>query len=187
MSASLKRAWTRDEFFAWAEAQEERYEFDGDEPVLMTGGTFNHSPIHGNILAALRTALRGGPFLAVGPDAGVATIGAKVRYPDVVVTGTRPAGTARLVSEPLVAFEVISLMSGKMDRITKVREYAAVPSIRCYTVVESTSVGLTVLSRKTAGDPWISTPLADDDVLSVDHLNVALPVATIYAGVEFEA
>ncbi len=30
---------TREEFLDWAEAQEERYEFDGFQPVAMTGGT----------------------------------------------------------------------------------------------------------------------------------------------------
>ena len=34
---------TRDQFFNWAEAQEERYEFDGFQPVAMTGGSLNHS------------------------------------------------------------------------------------------------------------------------------------------------
>ena len=45
---------SRDEFFAWAEAQEERYEFDGFEPVAMTGGNLGHSAIAVNIVSQLR-------------------------------------------------------------------------------------------------------------------------------------
>ena len=64
---------TREEFFDWAQAQEIRYEFDGFEPVAMTGGTANHSLITQNVLVALRTRLRGGSCRPMGPDAGVAT------------------------------------------------------------------------------------------------------------------
>jgi hypothetical protein len=42
MNIALRRPMTQEEFLAWAEAQEERYEFDGFQPVAMTGGTNNH-------------------------------------------------------------------------------------------------------------------------------------------------
>ena len=184
MSASVRQGWTRDGFLAWAEAQEERYEFDGAGPVPMTGGTVNHSLIHGTVAAALRS-MAGGAFLVMGPDAGIATIGDTVRYPDVLVTLARPSGTSRLVPRPLVLFEVVSPTSGKTDRIAKVREYAAVPSVRCYVIVESTSVGLTVLSRKEPGAAWTATTLAEEDVLVLDALGVELPVAAIYDGIDF--
>jgi Uma2 family endonuclease len=58
--AVRKPRMTRDEFFPWAQAQDARYEFDGFEPVAMTGGTANHSRITQNILFALRSRLRGG-------------------------------------------------------------------------------------------------------------------------------
>ena len=38
-------AMTRDQFFDWAEAQGGRYEFDGFQPVAMTGGNLNHNRI----------------------------------------------------------------------------------------------------------------------------------------------
>ena len=80
---------TRAQFFAWAEAQDARYEFDGVQPVAMTGGSVNHSQITLNIHFALRTRLRGIGCRPLGPDAGVATIGDAVRYPDALVTCTR--------------------------------------------------------------------------------------------------
>jgi hypothetical protein len=39
MSTSLRKSWTQEEFFAWAETQDRHYEFDGMQPVAMTGGT----------------------------------------------------------------------------------------------------------------------------------------------------
>jgi hypothetical protein len=47
-----------------------------------------------------------------------------------------------------------SRCSGRTDRIAKVREYAAVPSIKRYVILESTSVGLTVMERSRPEDAW---------------------------------
>ena len=185
MDAPVLKEWTRDEFFAWAEAQEERHEFEDGGPVLMVGGTMNHSLIHGNILFALRMALVGSCFVVLGPDAGMATVHDNVRYPDAVVTGTRLVGTSRLVPEPLVVFEVISPTSGKMDRVTKVREYAAVPTVRCYAIVESSIAAITVLSRPEGGGPWTVTPLGEGDRVGLEALGTGIEVAACYAGVEF--
>ncbi len=62
MNVALHRSWTQAEFFAWAEAQEGRFEFDGFQPVAMVGGTNTHSALHVNITTGLRNRLRGGAF-----------------------------------------------------------------------------------------------------------------------------
>ena len=40
---------TREQFLAWEERQEQRYEFDGFQPVAMTGGTAAHAVIQHNL------------------------------------------------------------------------------------------------------------------------------------------
>jgi hypothetical protein len=37
MNVALKKTWTLAEFLAWEERQELRFEFDGVQPVAMTG------------------------------------------------------------------------------------------------------------------------------------------------------
>ena len=58
---------TRKTFFDWAEAHNERYEFDGFQPVAMVGGTRNHSRITLALHRALHSRLRGTPCEALGP------------------------------------------------------------------------------------------------------------------------
>jgi Uma2 family endonuclease len=118
----------------------------------MTGGNINHNPIAFNLHRALHSRLRGTGCRPLGLDAGLATIGDTVRYPDGLVTRSKIKGEDRLVPNVVVVFEVISPTSGRMDRIVKVREYAAVASILRYVILESAGVGLTVLERQT-GDP----------------------------------
>jgi hypothetical protein len=62
---------TRDEFFVWAQGQTDRCEFDGFEPVGMTGGTARHDVITYNIRTALRSRLKAGGCRPFGPNASV--------------------------------------------------------------------------------------------------------------------
>jgi Uma2 family endonuclease len=178
-------AMTRDQFFDWAETQRARYEFDGFQPVAMTGGNLNHNRIAFNIHTALRGRLKGSGCEPFGVDAGVATTGDTVRYPDAVVTCSPANGASRLVPNPVVVFEVISPTSGHVDRIVKVREYGAVDSIRRYVIVESASVGLTMHERQAAGQRWTVTTVMADDLLPLPEIGVEVPVAELYEGVDF--
>lgn len=178
--ALRKPRMSREEFFPWAQAQEVRYEFDGFEPVAMTGGTVNHDLIAVNLIAALRVRLRGSGCRPGGSNAGVATVGDAVRYPDALVSCANTPGTAYLVAEPLVVFEVLSPTSGRVDRIDKVREYAAVASIRRYVILESTGVGATVFERASGDVAWTATALTAEDTLRMPEIGIEMPVAELY-------
>ncbi len=184
MSAPLRKPWTQDEFFAWVGSQEGRYEFDGFAPVGMTGGTANHNRIVFNVQAALMERLRGGPCEPLGPDAGLVTLGNAVRYPDALVTCSRFAGTALTIPGVVVVFEVVSLTSSRIDRLVKVREYAAVPSIRRYVIVESSTVGITVFERPDAQTAWSAATLTGDEILHLPEIGTEIPVAAFYERVE---
>ena len=173
---------TREQFFQWAQAQDERYEFDGYRPVTTTGGSLNHNRIALNLNRALFTRLAGSGCEPFGPDAGVATVGDTVRYPGVVVTCAQGAGAANLVPDSQVVFEVLSPSSGKMDRFVKVREYRAVGSIRRYVIVESTSVAVGVMSRSGAGDDWTLKALLAGEDLQLPELDITVPLAEAYRG-----
>lgn len=185
MNIALRKPWTQEQFFAWAEAQEGRYEFDGFQPVAMTGGNAGHDRITGNINAALRQRLRGTPCSNHGPNLGVQTVGLKIRYPDALITCTKFPPTVRLAPDVIIVFEVLSPGSGQFDRIVKVREYAAVPSIRRYVIVESSSVGLTVLQRESTTEAWRTTVLTSDDITRIPEIGIEIPVSEIYEGIEF--
>ena len=185
--ALRKQLMTREQFFPWAEAQDARYEFDGFQPVVMTGGNLRHTIIHLNIHAALHQRLRGTGYRPLGADAGVATIGDAVRYPDGLVTCSPITGDEYLTPNVVVVFEVVGPTSGRTDRIVKVCEYAAVPSILRYVIVESASMGLTVLERENGTQKWTVTTLMTDDILLLPEIGVEIPIAELYEGVDFQA
>ena len=185
MSVALRKPMTQAEFFDWAEAQNERYEFDGFQPVAMTGGSGNHARIAGNIAFQLRLHLRAGSPCEVLPtDAGIQTIGNAIRYPDVLVTCSAFDGLNRVIPNPVIVFEVVSPSSIREDRILKPVEYAAVASIKRYVIVEQSVVGLTVL-RRSDDEAWHFQTLKSGDTLLLPEIGVELPVDDLYERVSF--
>jgi Uma2 family endonuclease len=186
MNIALRTTWT-EQFLDWAEVQDERYEFDGVQPVAMTGGFNRASAIGINLLVALATRLRGTGCRALGPDAGVETVNTAVRYPDALVTCSKDALEGRKVPGVVAIFEVLGLTADakRRDRITKVHEYAAVPSIRRYVILDSARIGLTVMERDTADEAWRTSNLKAGDTLLMPEVGIAIPVSEFYEEITF--
>ncbi len=171
---------TLDEFLAWERGQELRHEFDGTQPVAMTGGTVEHSEIATNLVEALRRRLHGTPCRAFRGDVKVVVAG-RVRYPDATVTCSPvPRGTD-VVPEPIVVFEVLSASTAATDRIEKNEEYRLTPSIRRYVMLEQAWRAATVFAR--AGDDWVGHVVMGDAVLVMAEIGVELPLAEVYVGI----
>jgi Uma2 family endonuclease len=187
MSVVLQKPWTQEAFFDWAEAQDIGYEFDGFEPVAMNGGFNTASAIGVNLIMALGNRLRGTGCRPLGPNAGVETINKAVRYPDALVTCSKLDPRERKVAGVVAIFEVVGRTAdaNRRDRITKVREYAGVASIRRYVIIESSTAGLTVMERGGGNDPWTTTVLTIDDTLIMPEIGIEIPVAEIYEDITF--
>ena len=186
MNVALRKPMTQAEFFAWAQAQDGRYEFDGFQPLAMTGGSVNHAQIKENISFEIRRRLPDdGPCRPLSSDAGVQTVGTAVRYPDGLVTCSKTDGRDRVVSNPVIVFEVVSPSSIREDRILKPDEYALVPSIKRYVIVEQAVVGLTVLWRE-HDEPWRFQTLKSGDTLTLPEIGAEIPVDSLYERVNFD-
>ena len=178
MNVALRRPMSLPEFLAWEERQEPRFEFDGFQPVAMTGGTFAHEIIGNTLRRKLGERLSGSPCRAVGPTMKVEVMG-HIRYPDAFVTCTQAPRDATVIRDPVVVFEVLSPSTSRTDRIEKLREYQATPSIRRYVILEQDSIAASVFTRHD-GD-WIAHALTGGDVLTMPEIGVDLPLADIYA------
>jgi Uma2 family endonuclease len=171
---------TLEQFLAWEERQTLRYEFDGWQPVAMTGGTVTHEFIGGTLRALLREHLRGKPCRAVGPTLKIEVVG-RIRYPDAFVYCTPVPPDETVIREPVVVFEVLSPGTSRTDRIEKLREYQATASIQRYVILEQDSIAATVFSRLSAA--WDARALTAGGTLAMPEIDVALPLADIYADV----
>jgi Uma2 family endonuclease len=158
----------------------------------MTGGFNDADTIGLNLTTALRTRLRGNACRPSGPNAGVETINKSkkkaLRYPDALVSCSKRDGKGQSVPGAVVIFEVVGNTPDAIqrDHFEKVDEYATVPSILRYVIVESAIVGLTIRERSTPDEPWrVSFLKTTDEVLFLPEIGIDIPVAELYEDVSF--
>jgi Uma2 family endonuclease len=181
MDTVLDRPWTTETFLAWEDQQEGKYEFDGRNVVPMTGGSLAHQDIVFNLRMLLAQFLIHLPYRAAQEMR--LRIGTRVRYPDVVVVAEPLEQTTRTLTDALVIFEVLSDDTAVTDRVAKLIDYAAVPSLRCYVLLEQITMAAT-LFRREPGGAWIASAHTAGELV-LPGVDVTLPLADLYQGLTF--
>jgi Uma2 family endonuclease len=93
--------------------------------------------------------------------------------------------TTRTLTDAVAIVEVLSDDTATTDRVDKLIDYAALPSLRCYLLLEQTAMAATLFQRE-PGSPWIATAHLDG-TLALPGLDVTLPLADLYQGLTFPA
>lgn len=192
MTAAARQLMSNEEFLLWAEQQEDPYELVdgipkkkyGDEPELMANGRRNHAKVISNIGRHLGNRLAGGPCDVLGDNLSVRTGIRKQRRPDIVVECARGEPDDLEARAPTILFEVLSPTSDREDLFFKPQEYKRINTVQQYVVVDPDRPLLKVWSRGENG-LWSDDAFAGlDQILSIPSLNVELPFAEIYDGVQ---
>lgn len=145
----------------------------------MTGGTFAHAAIQRNLLFALTGRLRGKPCQPLGSELKIEVAG-RIRYPDAFVVCSPVANNARVVTDPVTVFEILSPSTAHDDLFVKNAEYRATPSIQRYVVLQQSHIGALVFSRR--GDHWADEVLTGENaILGMPEIGIEIPLAEIYA------
>lgn len=175
---------TLEAFLDWENQQELKHEFDGFQPVGMTGVTAAHSRIQVNLLGLLFNALRGHRCQPHGSDLKIQVAG-RIRYPDAFIVCTQVSLGALVIHDPVVVFEILSPSTSDKDHFEKNLEYRDTPSIQRYVMLEQSRRGATVFSRD--GGDWVGHVLTGDDGLSLPEVGITLSMAELYEGVTFSS
>ena len=181
MSQVRRKTMMPEEFLAWEAEQELKWEFNGFEPVAMTGGTDAHAAIRVNLLTALATRLRGKACYVRGLGIKVRT-GPGYRYPDAFVSCTPVARDATVAADPIVIFEVVSESTSKTDWTVKLVEYRSLASVQRYVMLEGNQTHATVVTRTGIG--WSLETLGASDVLFMPEIGVEVPMSELYDGLD---
>ncbi|MCB8840559.1 Uma2 family endonuclease [Aurantimonas sp. VKM B-3413] len=188
MSLSEMTPWTPEEFFAWQERQDERYEFVSGFPAkMMTGASNRHDVIVANLIGELGARLRGTPCRAFTGDGAVETRPGQIRRPDAGIDCGAFDPDGYLAAEPTVVFEVLSPSTPDFDRLRKVEEYKAVPTIRHVVIVEPTRPQVLVGSREEGGDWRAEEILGLGGSVGLATIGITLPMAEIHDRLTFES
>ena len=183
MDTILDRPWTTESFLAWEDRQEFKYEFDGQRVIPMTGGSIAHQRIVANVWLALMNLLGDRPLMAVQEMR--LRIGAQIRYPDVVICASPLDQTTRTLTDAVAVFEVLSDDSATTDRVVKLIDYTAVPSLRAYVLLEQAAMAATLFRREPGGE-WIASAQTAGSLV-LPGPDIALPLDDLYRGLTFPA
>ncbi len=181
MDSILDRRWTPESFLAWEDRQEFKHEFDGQRVIPMTGGSLAHQRIIGNLWMVLLALLGNGSMTAVLEMR--LRIGARIRYPDVAVYAGSLDQTTRTLTDAVAIFEVLSDDTATTDRVDKLIDYASVPSLRAYVLLEQTAMAATLFQRESGGD-WIASAHTGG-TLFLPGIDISLPLEDLYRGLTF--
>jgi Uma2 family endonuclease len=182
--------YTLDEYFALAEASEDKLEFRSGEILSMAGGTESHSLIITNVAGELRSRLKSGPCRVYDSNLRVrAQKDQRYAYPDaLVVCGERqfdPRDTRNLtVTNPTLIVEVLSDSTEASDRGEKFMAYIKAESLREYLLVSQTTPRVQSYFRQPDGG-WSFTYFEGLEATArLRSLQIDLPLSEVYAKVQ---
>jgi len=190
MTEAVRKYYTPEEYLALEEVAEYKSEYYRGEIYQMSGGTFNHNVISGNIYAELNLAFRKKNCTAFNSDMRLQLkANGLYTYPDVsVICGPVQFAEGRrdTITNPTLVVEVLSSSTANYDRGGKFTLYQGLESLRDYVLVEQDSWRVEYF-RKLGPKHWDLTILTDPStILNLSTLEVEIPLALIYDKVVFE-
>ncbi|AWN52061.1 Uma2 family endonuclease [Methylobacterium sp. 17Sr1-1] len=186
MSEPAPRHWSVQEFFAWQERQDERYELVGGVPVRLRLSARNvHDDIVVNLVVEFRTRLRGTPCRPFTGDGSVETLPGQIRRPDLGVDRGARDPNGLTAAEPRLVVEVLSPSTRDFDAFDRLEEYRTVASLAVILLVEPNAPEI-ALWRRDADRAWQRQLVAGlDQTIELPEFGMTLALADLYDGVAF--
>ncbi len=186
MAIDIVGQMTVEEYFAFDEATDTRYEYIDGEIIPLSGGTLYHGIIMANCIGAFWQRLKGSGCRVVSSDMRNRVSPTRYVYPDFCVFCGDPATDDRAVNlwNPTLVGEVTSPSSVSRDRGEKRLYYQRIPSLQVYLVIDQFEARVEVDTRQESG--WQTVEYAGQDaIIPLPALECELPLAEIYDGISF--
>ena len=171
---------TVQDFLAWAEGQQGRYELVDGEPLRMAPERALHNVVKGLVFIALRNAVRESKLpCQVFTDGMTVQISETVsREPDAAVQcGVKQDMEATILTAPLIVVEVVSPSNAKTDTTVKLAEYFSVATIEHYLIVVPDIPA--VIHHQRDGD-CIQTRIHKAGAVKLDPPGLYLPIVEFW-------
>jgi Uma2 family endonuclease len=182
MSIAAKERMSADEFLAWAEAQEGRWELHEGVAVRISPETIGHIETKVEAYITLSAAVgRTSSICEVLPSGMVVRIARETVFaPDVLVyCGPRLPSEAIEVPNPLAVVEVLSPSTAAYDHGAKLAGYFSLPSVQHYLILDPERRVL--IHHKRGQGEIIETRILTEGVVRLDPPGLEAPVAEMFA------
>jgi Uma2 family endonuclease len=178
------------EYLAMEAAATERHEYRDGEIIATAGATSTHNSITHNLHRRLGEKLDGTPREVFGSDQRVRAHRTRYCYPDLTVAcaplAYDPPEGELILTNPRVLIEVLSPSTEADDRGEKFDDYRRLPSFEEYLLVAPHRPRAEPFYRNADGEWMIGRSVEGlDAVLRVRCLRIDIPLAQVYARVDF--
>ncbi len=190
MTAVPKPHLTIEEYIELEKNSEQRFEYFAGEVFSMAGGSPNHVRISRNVCNQLTQKLEDRDCEAFPGDMRVKVpADAPYRYPDAsVVCGEQKYETFQgleMLVNPILLVEVLSPSTAAYDLDAKFTAYQSIESFREYLAIAQDRPHVIRHVRQPQGG-WLRTDTDGlDNAVTLESLEVTLPLSEIYARVKF--
>ena len=174
------------EYLAWEERQEFKYEYLNGEVYAMTGGTIPHNDIAVNLTTTLKSQLRGSGCRVNMADAKVCVSEeGPCYYPDVVVScDERDRQATKFLQYPCLIVEVLSPGTEAYDRGGKFTQYRRIPTLKEYVLIDTEKVSVECFRLNDRGF-WELHPYETGDEVELTSIDFRFPISLVYEDVQF--
>jgi Uma2 family endonuclease len=164
-----------------------KHEYLGGVVYAMAGARNVHNTIAGNVFASLHARLKGKRCRPFNSDTKIRVrLPFQVRfyYPDASVVCRPNPPDDSFQDDPAVIVEVLSRSTRRIDEGEKKDAYLTIPSLGVYLLVDQETPTVVAFRRTEQG--FVGEVYSDArDVIPLPEVEIELPLAEIYEGVEF--
>ena len=189
INLAVQPAFDAEAYLVWEERQVEKHEFIAGEVFAMAGARREHVVVSGNLYAAFKQRLRGGPCQASVADLKVRLEAADAFfYPDVVVScDPRDHAADQFIAYPTLIVEVLSESTAAFDRGKKFAAYRTLASLREYVLVDIEARRVETFQRTPENDWLLHEYLPGCGECRFPAVNVSIPFDEIFENVAPQA
>jgi Uma2 family endonuclease len=173
-------------YLAWEDQQAEKHEYMAGEVFAMVGARREHVVVAGNIYAALKQRLRGGPCQAYVADLKLRVAAADAFfYPDVMVScDARDHAADRYLEYPLLVVEVLSESTAAFDRGNKFAAYRLLPSLQEYVLIDIDARRVERFRRTPENEWLLHEYLPEDRECVFPSVGATIPLDELFENVD---
>jgi Uma2 family endonuclease len=171
-----------EEYHEIERTSEIKYEYIDGHIYAMSGGNTDHATIAINMIAALRSHLRGKTCKVFNSDVKVQPFEPEdpSYLPDVTVT-CNPEDYKRgstVIRSPRLIAEVLSPSTERIDRGKKLRDYRVCPSVEEYVIISTRYQQVEIFYR--TGEVWTYRQFTAGQEVTLISMDLTLPISSIY-------
>jgi Uma2 family endonuclease len=182
--AYSKQKYTIEEYLEMENAATEKHEYYQGEIFAMSGAKIQHNIVTTNILVGLTNRLEGKPCQPYNSETRIhIEKNTLFTYPDISVICGDPEtrnDDEMNVLNPTIIFEVLSPSTRNYNRGDKFKLYRDLPTLKEYVLVEPEMIVVENWFINPAGNWELREYKNIDDALTLQSIQVSLPLREIY-------